>query len=252
MLREAALKTLGDDLRMPLADGSWLLDQHMSLGWQYLKWSLPGLEKAEITCIRADVVQAFTALADPTTELEGLGDAEWLLCASQMQEQRKAFLQQELQKDLIFVPIYAGRHWTLLQICRFGALQVRYYDSLQQEAAGNRRVAEFFLDHFLQMPLPERCNAARQPVGTGQCGSYCLQWMETACRQALGDCNSLQWPSAVAWAGRLQTLCKALQKEQSTIMDTKMTAAEKKAILEVKQKKAAASKKKGEEDMKSE
>ena len=99
-------------------------------------WSLPGLEKAEITCIRADVVQAFTALADPTTELEGLGDAEWLLCASQMQEQRKAFLQQELQKDLIFVPIYAGRHWTLLQICRFGALQVRYYDSLQQEAAG--------------------------------------------------------------------------------------------------------------------
>ena len=75
--------------------------------------------------------------------------------------------------------------------------------------------------------------------------------METACRQALGDCNSLQWHSAVAWAGRLQTLCKALQKEQSTIMDTKMKAAEKKAILEVKQKKAAASKKKGEEDMKS-
>ena len=112
LLREAALKTLGDDLgddlRMPLADGSWLLDQHMSLGWQYMKWSLPGLEKAEITCIRADVVQAFTALADPTTELQGLGDAEWLHCASQMQEQRKAFLQQELQKDLIFVPIYAG------------------------------------------------------------------------------------------------------------------------------------------------
>ena len=98
--------------------------------------------------------QAFTALADPTTELQGLGDAEWLLCASQMQEQRKAFLQQELQKDLIFVPIYAGSHWTLLQICRIGTLQVRYYDSLQEEAAGNRRVAEFFLDHFLQMPLP--------------------------------------------------------------------------------------------------
>ena len=97
LLREAALKTLGDDLgddlRMPLAD-----DQHMSLGWQYLKWSLPGLEKAEITCIRADVVQAFTALADPTTELEGLGDAEWLLCASQMEEQRKALPQQELQR----------------------------------------------------------------------------------------------------------------------------------------------------------
>ena len=255
LLREAALKTLGDDLgddvRIPLADGSWLLDQHMSVGWQYLQWSLPGLEKADITCIRADVVQAFTALADPTTELQGLGDEEWLLCASQMQEQRKAFLQEELKKDLIFVPIYAGSHWTLLEICRYGGLQVRYYDSLQEEHAANRRVAEFFLDHFLQMKLPARCNAARQPVGTGQCGSYCLQWMETACRQALGDCQNLQWPSAKAWAGRLQTLCKALQKEQSTIMDTKVKAAEKKALLEAKQKKAAASKKKGEEDMKS-
>ncbi|OLQ04260.1 hypothetical protein AK812_SmicGene12659 [Symbiodinium microadriaticum] len=65
------------------------------------------------------------------------------------------------------------------------------------------------------------------------------------------DRNSLQWPSAVAWAGRLQTLCKALQKKQTMIMDTKMKAAAKKALLEVNQKKAAASKKKGEEEMKS-
>ena len=253
-LREAALKTLGDDLgddvEVPRADGSWLLDQHMTVAWLFLRWSLPGLKAASVSFVRPDVVQAFVALADPTTNLEGLGDAEWLKAAGEMQERRRAFLEAELQKDLVFVPIYAGQHWTLLEISRLGSVQVKYYDSLQVESAASRQVADFFLETLLPgVPLPARANAARQPAGTGQCGSYCLHWVEQRCRSHLGG-RSLVWPTAATWAARLQSLCKALQKEQAKIDEAKLKAQEKQILAEAKAKLAAAKKKKKEGDMK--
>ena len=246
-LREAALKTLGDDLgddvEVPRADGSWLLDQHMTVAWLFLQWSLPGLKAASVSFLRPDVVQSFIALADPTTNLEGLGDKEWLQAAGEMQERRRAFLEAELQKDLVFVPIFAGHHWTLVEICRLGSLQVKYYDSLQVESAASRQVAEFFLETLLPgVHLPARANAARQPVGTGQCGSYCLHWVEQRCRS--------HWPTAATWAARLQSLCKALQKEQGKIDEAKLKAQEKQILAEAKAKLAAAKKKMQEGDMK--
>ena len=253
-LREAASKTLGDDLgddvEVPRADGSWLLDQRMTVAWLFLQWSLPGLKAASVSFLRPEVVQSFIALADPTTNLEGLGDKEWPQAAGEMQQRRRAFLEAELQKDLVFVPIFAGHHWTLVEICRLGSLQVKYYDSLQVESAASRQVAEFFLETLLPgVHLPARANAARQPAGTGQCGSYCLHWVEQRCRSHLGG-RSLVWPTAATWAARLQSLCKALQKEQGKIDEAKLKAQKKQILAEAKAKLAAAKKKKKEGDMK--
>ena len=189
-LREAALKTLGDDLgddlQMPLADGSWLLDQHLSAAWQFFRWSLPGLNKAAVTFLGPDLVQAFTALADPSANVEGLGDAE-RLAAAELQPQRRAALEAKLQKDL-----YARARWTLLEICRQGSVQqLQYYDSLENEAEPNRRVAEFFVETLLPgLQLHPRRSAARQLKGSGQCGAFFLHWMEQSC--------SWRWLAAMA------------------------------------------------------
>ena len=72
--------------------------------------------KAAVGFLRPDVVEAFTALADPSTNLEGLGDADWLAAAVELQQQRRVGLKAELQKDVLFVPIYAGQRWTLMEI----------------------------------------------------------------------------------------------------------------------------------------
>ena len=56
-------------------------------------------------------------------------------------------------------------------------------------------------------------------------------------RKYPGD-DLLPWPTAATSASRLQALCKMLQKEQGKTQDVKLKLAEKKAMLEVKQKKA--------------
>ena len=73
-------------------------------------------------------------------------------------------------KSLILVPCYAAEHWTLLvvelsvELVSQGAYQVRYYDTLKNEASDNRLIAQEFLSFMTagKGELPSKRNAFHQ------------------------------------------------------------------------------------------
>ena len=136
---------------------------------------------------------------------------------------------QHLKVKLCFTPICCSGHWVLLEVAVAEAaaggseLQVTYRDSLKIPSAACRHYAELAVQNLLGMEgLPAgRANAAVQPEGSGVCGCYILHWMEQSCRRVVhGEpACSTGWPSAVAWASRLQSAVACLQREQLKLLE---------------------------------
>ena len=237
-------EVLGDEVVLPSEDGSWLLDQHLNAGWQYIKWGLK-LQKEDAECVPADLVRNFMKIL-----LKGPHDDATPEEVGQMVESqagRKKVMQEMLKAKLTLVPIYCSDHWTLIVLKNTAEGKVvEYRGSLKVESAACRNYSSRFLQEISELELPARCNAAMQPTGTGQCGSFVLHWMEQACRN---ECknevhSSAGWPTNEVWGGRLKTLMKMLEKEQNKLKEDAKKQQDKDAAKKEKEKKQEEKKKK--------
>ena len=242
-LQEAGLSgAAGDVVRLPSVEGRDLEEQRLHMVWAFLKWSL-GMEE---TC--SFVPPALATLYMQVADLEEMS-AEDALEMAAAQQQRKTALEKLLEKPLVLVPVVsgvgAGAHWTLLvlETEQDGALQVRYRDSLTLESGACRAAASKFLQLLKGgLELPARINAAYQPLGGNQCGSYVAHWLEQECRVHLKESPcSAGWPTWRAWASRLHKLAGQLQSEQKQLQVEEKKEEEVAQKLEALQVAAAAS-----------
>ena len=110
--------------------------------------------------------------------------------------------------------------------------EVRYYDSLAQESACNRRAAQQLLSWLSteHTSVPARCNSAFQPTGSNACGFFALQYleMELAIQRGEGPAST-QHPleGYLSWKKRLQDLIKFLETELAKLQKEEADAAEK-------------------------
>lgn len=100
------------------------------------------------------------------------------------------------ESELLLVPIFAEKHWTLLRIWKHeGAeTEVEYMDSLQHEHKGCLSQAQAMLRLLKLSDKVERRNVARQ---TGvDCGHWVCWYVEDAMRAFAGEGRASQgWPS---------------------------------------------------------
>ena len=237
-------EVVGDEVEVPPEDGSWLIDQRLNVGWQYIKWGLK-LQKEDAECMPADLVRNFMRIL-----LEGPHENATPEEIGQMVESqagRKKVTQEMLKAKLTLVPIYCSDHWTpiVLKNTAEGKV-VEYRDSLKVESAACRNYASRFLQEMKELELPARCNAAMQPAKTGQCGSFVLHWMEQVCRNVCKNevHSSAGWPTNEVWGARLKTLMKMLEKEQKKLKEDAKKQQDKDAAKKEKEKKQEEKKKK--------
>ena len=217
-LQEAGQTELeGDSVEVPAVSGKDLLDSHLHWGWSFLVWSLqlnlqlccmlpPGLLVAWLEGMHPE---------DPAVEVEG-------------QEARKTAVARCMQVPLVFVPVVAGGHWTLLVLQKTEVCNCRYFDSLTVESDICReRAAEVLKCLNLELQLPPRGNLAYQVKGSNTCGSFVLHWIEAEVREHLlreGPCSA-GWPEAKQWGLRLHRLGGMLQKEREKLKEEEKAAA---------------------------
>jgi hypothetical protein len=205
----------GDDVTVSSQGGDWLLDQHLNVGWELLKFGA-GLQESAVQYVPPDLLQAWMRL-----ETEGAhpdADEEFLLRLAAVQENRRKVIVQKLDKAaVVLMPVYCSQHWTLVVVQKVGdEVLVEYRDSLQTASEESWQAAAKALKVLKGWELPRRCNTAAQPPGSALCGAFVLFWMEQVCRKlCLNEpACSMGWPNAALWSARTWTVSKMLKKEQ--------------------------------------
>ena len=205
----------GDDVKVSSQGGDWLLDQHLNVGWELLKFGA-GLQESAVQYVPPDLLQAWMHL-----ETEGAhpdADEEFLLRLAAVQENRRKVIVQKLDKAaVVLMPVYCSQHWTLVVVQKVGdEVLVEYRDSLQTASEASWQAAAKALKVLKGWELPRRCNTAVQPPGSALCGAFVLFWMEQVCRKlCLNEpACSMGWPNAALWSARTWTVSKMLKKEQ--------------------------------------
>ena len=205
----------GDDVKVSSQGGDWLLDQHLNVGWELLKFGA-GLQESAVQYVPPDLLQAWMRL-----ETEGAhpdADEEFLLRLAAVQENRRKVIVQKLDKAaVVLMPVYCSQHWTLVVVQKVGdEVLVEYRDSLQTASEESWQAAAKALKVLKGWELPRRCNTAVQPPGSALCGAFVLFWMEQVCRKlCLNEpACSMGWPNAALWSARTWTVSKMLKKEQ--------------------------------------
>ncbi|CAE8583746.1 unnamed protein product, partial [Polarella glacialis] len=205
----------GDDVTVSSQGGDWLLDQHLNVGWELLKFGA-GLQESAVQYVPPDLLQAWMHL-----ETEGAhpdADEEFLLRLAAVQENRRKVIVQKLDKAaVVLMPVYCSQHWTLVVVQKVGdEVLVEYRDSLQTASEASWQAAAKALKVLKGWELPRRCNTAVQPPGSALCGAFVLFWMEQVCRKlCLNEpACSMGWPNAALWSARTWTVSKMLKKEQ--------------------------------------
>ena len=205
----------GDDVTVSSQGGDWLLDQHLNVGWELLKFGA-GLQESAVQYVPPDLLQAWMHL-----ETEGAhpdADEEFLLRLAAVQENRRKVIVQKLDKAaVVLMPVYCSQHWTLVVVQKVGdEVLVEYRDSLQTASEESWQAAAKALKVLKGWELPRRCNTAVQPPGSALCGAFVLFWMEQVCRKlCLNEpACSMGWPNAALWSARTWTVSKMLKKEQ--------------------------------------
>ena len=149
------------------------------------------------------------------------------------QEVRQAAVWKCLTLQLVFVPMPAGFHWTLLVLQKTNACNwtCRYYDSLTVESDICRERAQEVLNRISmevgELQLPARENTAFQLKGSNTCGCFVLHWMEQEVRQHVlkeSPCSA-GWPESKQWATRLHRLGGLLQSERLKLQNEEKAAA---------------------------
>ncbi|CAE8629532.1 unnamed protein product [Polarella glacialis] len=205
----------GDDVTVSSQGGDWLLDQHLNVGWELLKFGA-GLQESAVQYVPPDLLQAWMHL-----ETEGAhpdADEEFLRRLAAVQENRRKVIVQKLDKAaVVLMPVYCSQHWTLVVAQKVGdEVLVEYRDSLQTASEESWQAAAKALKALKGWELPRRCNTAAQPPGSALCGAFALFWMEQVCRKlCLNEpACSMGWPNAALWSARTCTVSKMLKKEQ--------------------------------------
>ncbi|CAE8634053.1 unnamed protein product [Polarella glacialis] len=205
----------GDDVTVSSQGGDWLLDQHLNVGWELLKFGA-GLQESAVQYVPPDLLQAWMHL-----ETEGAhpdADEEFLLRLAAVQENRRKVIVQKLDKAaVVLMPVYCSQHWTLVVVQKVGdEVLVEYRDSLQTASEESWQAAAKALKVLKGWELPRRCNTAVQPPGSALCGAFVLFWMEQVCRKlCLNEpACSMGWPNAALWSARTWAVSKMLKKEQ--------------------------------------
>ena len=216
MMNRCGLQSLedeeGDKVQLHNGSGDWLLDQHIDLGWELMKWGL-ALEMDAVQMVAPNLLQSFMEIAGAWSSEASAADTEK---AAMQQSNRRKHLQKLMQAELCFLPIYCSSHWTLLTVKNGkDGLKVEYRDSLKPSSTTSRSKAAACLKELLpeaEFPSNQGLeNAATQPAGSAKCGTYVLQWMEQSCREWSGEKpTSLGWPDWRRWSKLLQTLCSLL------------------------------------------
>ena len=233
-LKEKWLQLISDDLLDPNADGSWLLDQHIVVGIEFLRFGL-NLKPEELALVEPTVSNIFYKVAHEA-DLENLEELQ------ATQANRLAALNDAFRREvkLIVAPICVKDHWTLLAVLQTDKkAEVSYFDSLSVPDAANLQLAAFLLKEIrpdLKTEL-QLANAAKQPSGTAVCGCFVMFWIEQKCRQMKGESPcSMGWPEAKTWSDRIKKLMKALKDLQMSLKEDELKKLEKDAKLEAKAK----------------
>ncbi|CAE8706526.1 unnamed protein product [Polarella glacialis] len=222
----------GDDVTVSSQGGYWLLDQHLNVGWELLKFGA-GLQESAVQYVPPDLLQAWIHL-----ETEGAhpdADEEFLLRLAAVQENRRKVIVQKLDNAaVVLMPVYCSQHWTLVVVQKVGdEVLVEYRDSLQTASEASWQAAAKALKVLKGWELPRRCNTAVQPPGSALCGAFVLFWREQVCRKlCLNEpACSMGWPNAALWSARTWAVSKMLKKEQDKqIAEAKALQLKKEAI----------------------
>ena len=218
-LQEAGQTELeGDNVEVPAASGRDLAETHLHWGWSFLAWSLQ-LNLALCCMLPPGLLVSWLSGMHPEGDVAAVVEG---------QVARQIAVDKCLQVPLVFVPVQAGGHWTLLVLQKNENWICRYYDSLTVESDICRaRAAETLKCINVNLQLPARENAAYQVQGSNTCGCFVLHWMEAEVREhvLLESPCSAGWPEAKQWAIRLQRLGGILQKEREKLAEEEKAAA---------------------------
>ena len=193
-----------------------LEDQHIWLGWcllRYLSLKNGGdqLEKLGVHCIDPALTYVLEKKQDDPQVHGSL-------------RKHLASFAEDPQLRLLFVPVHAHFHWTLLVARRDSdeaTLSWSRFDTLSQEHEESH-AAQVLLGSMVdpQFTLPPLSNVARQPVGSNACGGFILHYMELHLRELRGEWPHC-WPELgwKQWKERLHQFSSKLLKEQRKLLE---------------------------------
>jgi hypothetical protein len=194
-----------------------LWNGHVAMLSRHLLWGLQ-VDETQVQVANPLLVQAW---------LEGTaGEGDLSNLAT-----HRAALQAMCRKALlVLVPIWdqngkgsGGAHWTLLAIDR-RMKEIRYYDTLLHEAAGNRASAcqVWSMLREFQDDMPVDVPAKRNKVVQEalQCGLFVIWYVEEEIRHFQGQGWASQgWPSAEKVTARLKQLLRQVEAEERLMRD---------------------------------
>eukprot|EP00438_Fugacium_kawagutii_P030325 Skav218838 [mRNA] locus=scaffold3029:168060:169055:- [translate_table: standard] len=207
-----------------------LEDQHVFLGWCLLDWFVRKSLKQSATDLGINCI-------DPIISYyKQIFSEEEAQC---LDEGVKAAW--ESSSQLLFIPVYAQYHWTLLVAERASeGIRWRRYDSLSKEHTGSHEMQiqmGKLLDTDFQ--LPPLTNKVTQPDASRACGSYILHYMEQEMRSKMFKTPSIFSMCAKAgsddWKKRLRYMTEKL-RSQAAEMEMKVSFEDN--VLQEKRKEA--------------